>query len=508
MGLAEDEGLEAGRLSQTVITSEESKGPKVGSLIRVYPGKPEALVVRFPYLQAAARSRSSGRRWHHPENTCRFLTRTNARTISAFPAEMKRSPPLTRPWGSLGGRSCRHLSLTEEAYVSWIARFLRQPGPPLAERGETEIGRFLSALAVEAHVGSSTQNQALNALLFLFRQVLGKEIGFVQGVVRAKKTQRLPVVLAKDEVRLILGAMSGTPRLMAALLYGAGLRLMECCRLRVKDLDFAQNQLIVRAGKGDKDRHTMLPAATRSPLLRHLEDVRLLHREDLRNGLGSVALPDALARKYPSAPKEWGWQWVFPAASHYVDGETGVRRRHHLHETVLQKAFKEARIKAGIAKPAGCHTLRHSFATHLLEDGHDIRTIQELLGHSDVSTTMIYTHVLNRGGRGVLSAGQWGGLRRGGGDAVVPAVPALSRADGFSRNGDRPGDGAADRRAPRRAGLGRERAGSWGDVLLHAAGGVAAQPGGGERGRRGDSGAIAHRRPIGFHRAPFPIHRP
>ncbi len=414
MGLAEDEGLEAGRLSQTVITSEESKGPKVGSLIRVYPGEAGRLVVRFPYSpeRVAKIKTIEGRRWHHPEKYWSVPDKDGMleRLGALFPAEAEEKPSAHSPLGgSLSGRvraaiAARHLSpRTEEAYVSWIARFLRQPGPPLAERGETEIGRFLSALAVEAHVGSSTQNQALNALLFLFRQVLGKEIGFVQGVVRAKKTQRLPVVLAKDEVRLILGAMSGTPRLMAALLYGAGLRLMECCRLRVKDLDFAQNQLIVRAGKGDKDRHTMLPAATRSPLLRHLEDVRLLHREDLRNGLGSVALPDALARKYPSAPKEWGWQWVFPAASHYVDGETGVRRRHHLHETVLQKAFKEARIKAGIAKPAGCHTLRHSFATHLLEDGHDIRTIQELLGHSDVSTTMIYTHVLNRGGRGVLS---------------------------------------------------------------------------------------------------------
>jgi len=268
---------------------------------------------------------------------------------------------------------------------------------------EAEIGRFLSSLASEAHVSASTQNQALNALLFLYREVLGKDIGYVNGVVRAKKPRRLPVVLTKEEVKRVLHCLSDTPWLMAMLLYGAGLRLLECCRLRVKDIDFSQHQIVVRAGKGNKDRYTMLPTAAKEPLLRHLHVVKGQHQKDLRRGLGGVALPSALERKYTHAGKEWGWQWVFPASSHYTDRITGEQRRHHLHESVLQRAFKEARLKSGIAKPASCHTLRHSFATHLLEDGYDIRTVQELLGHKDVSTTMIYTHVLNRGGRGVHS---------------------------------------------------------------------------------------------------------
>ena len=269
--------------------------------------------------------------------------------------------------------------------------------------GEPEIARFLSSLATDRHVSASTQNQALNALLFLYHQVLEKKIGLIQGVVRAKRPRRLPVMLTREEVKRVLNCMSDTPWMMAMLLYGAGLRLMECCRLRVKDIDFARNQIVVRAGKGDKDRYTMLPAAVKEPLLKHLKTTKWQHEEDCSKGLGRVVLPHALERKYPNAGKEWGWQWVFPATSHYIDAATGEKRRHHLHESVLQKAFKEARLKAGIFKPAGCHTLRHSFATHLLEDGYDIRTVQELLGHSDVSTTMIYTHVLNRGGKGVRS---------------------------------------------------------------------------------------------------------
>jgi integron integrase len=299
----------------------------------------------------------------------------------------------------------RHYSyMTEKAYVGWIKRFIffhnkRHP----AEMGEPEIARFLSSLATDAKVSASTQNQALHSILFLYQEVLQRKVGFVDGVVRAQRPKRLPVVLTREEVRKILGTMNGTPWLMAMLLYGAGLRLMECCRLRVKDIDFSQSAITIRHGKGGKDRHTMLPAAAKDRMYKHLQHVKRLHDEDLKQGLGRVALPNALDRKYPNAPRDWGWQWVFPATSHYTDRINGEKRRHHLHESVRQKAFKEARIKAQVFKLAGCHTLRHSFATHLLEDGYDIRTVQELLGHSDVSTTMIYTHVLNRGGKGVRS---------------------------------------------------------------------------------------------------------
>src|SRR3989337_2602415 len=269
--------------------------------------------------------------------------------------------------------------------------------------GEAEVAAFLSSLASESHVSASTQNQAFNALLFLYQEVLHRKIGLAQGVVRAKRPRRLPVVLTKEEVGRLLACLDGAPWLMSMLLYGAGLRLMECCRLRVKDIDFSKNQIVVRAGKGDKDRHTMLPAAVKEPLLRHLQAVKRQHEEDLKAGLGRVSLPNALDRKYPNAGKEWGWQWVFPATSHYTDQVTGEKHRHHLHESVLQKAVTEARLSAAIFKPAGLHSLRHSFATHLLEGGYDIRTVQELLGHRDVTTTMIYTHVLDRGGKCVRS---------------------------------------------------------------------------------------------------------
>lgn len=299
----------------------------------------------------------------------------------------------------------RHYSYrTEKAYVHWIKRyiFFHNKRHPI-EMGEAEIARFLSSLASDSHVSASTQNQALNALLFVYREVLNKDVGYVNGVIRAKRPHRLPVVLTRQEVRSILGVLNGSDWLMAMLLYGAGLRLMECLRLRVKDIDFTSNQIVVRAGKGDKDRHTMLPTAVKEPLAKHLEVIRRQHQRDLERGLGRVTLPNALERKYPNARKEWGWQWVFPATSHFTDRATGERRRHHLHESVLQKAVKESVQKAGVPKPASPHTFRHSFATHLLEDGYDIRTVQELLGHRDVSTTMIYTHVLNRGGKGVFS---------------------------------------------------------------------------------------------------------
>jgi integron integrase len=299
----------------------------------------------------------------------------------------------------------RHYSpRTEDAYVHWIKRFIffhnkRHP----VEMGEKEIARFLSSLASEQHVSASTQNQALNAILFLYRHVLSKDIGYVDGVIRANRPKRLPTVLTRQEVKSIFVCLDSSDWLMAMLLYGAGLRLMECLQLRIKDIDFAGNQILVRAGKGDKDRYTMLPAAVKEPLAKHLDLIRRQHQRDLERSQGRVALPNALERKYPNAGKEWGWQWVFPATSHYIDKVTGEKRRHHLHESVLQKAVKEAVRKTGIPKPASPHTFRHSFATHLLEDGYDIRTVQELLGHRDVSTTMIYTHVLNRGGRGVNS---------------------------------------------------------------------------------------------------------
>jgi len=299
----------------------------------------------------------------------------------------------------------RHYSRrTEEAYVGWIRRYIlfhgkRHP----AEMAEEEITRFLSSLAVDRKVSAVTQTQALSAILFLYREVLKRDLGWLQNVTRAKAPQRLPVVLTRAEVRAVLRELGGTNLLVSTLLYGAGLRLLEGLRLRVKDVDLGANQVLVRDGKGQKDRVTMLPATLRDPLRKQLEGVRVQHEEDCARGAGWVELPNALDRKYPNAGQEWPWQWVFPATRTYVSLETGQRRRHHLHESVVQRAVREAVRKAKVTKPATCHTFRHSFATHLLEDGYDIRTVQELLGHRDVGTTMIYTHVLNRGGRGVLS---------------------------------------------------------------------------------------------------------
>ena len=293
---------------------------------------------------------------------------------------------------------------TEEAYVHWIKRFIYFSGKRHpATLGEPEVTAFLNHLAVQRKVAASTQNQALSALLFLYKEVLGRELPWLDGVQRVTRPPRLPTVLTRAEAERLLAQLDGTPWLLASLLYGAGLRVMECLRLRVKDVDFAYRQILVRDGKGEKDRVTMLPAATADPLRAHLERVRLLHARDLREGFGEVHLPYALARKYPRAACDWCWQYVFPSKCRSVDPETGVIRRHHLDESVPQRAVKEAARAAGIAKPVSCHTLRHSFATHLLEAGYDIRTVQELLGHSDVSTTMIYTHVLNKGGRGVQS---------------------------------------------------------------------------------------------------------
>jgi integron integrase len=299
----------------------------------------------------------------------------------------------------------RHYSRrTEEAYVAWIRRYIlfhgkRHP----ADMGAAELTAFLSSLAVDGRVAASTQNQALSALLFLYREVLELDLPWLDGVVRAKRPQRLPVVLNREEILAVLRRLDGVPRLMASLLYGSGLRLLECCRLRVQDVDFPAHQILVRGAKGDKDRVTVLPAAIKADLARHLERVRAQHQRDLQRGAGWVELPTALARKYPNAGREWVWQWVFPATRMYRDRVTGQIRRHHLHESVLQRIVKVAVYRAGLAKRATPHTLRHSFATHLLEDGRDIRTVQELLGHRDVSTTQIYTHVLNRGPSGVRS---------------------------------------------------------------------------------------------------------
>ena len=290
---------------------------------------------------------------------------------------------------------------TEQAYVGWIKRYIhfhdvRHP----SEMGAPEVEAFLTHLAVKEHVAASTQNQALSALLFLYREVLHQELGPVDAL-RAKRPQRLPTVLTKDETLRLIGCLSGTHQLMAKLIYGSGIRLMEC--LRVKDLEFERRALIVRDGKGAQDRVTVLPDTLVPLLQEHLQRVKALHEQDLAQGYGAVYQPDALARKYPNADREWGWQYIFPASSLSQDPRSGVTRRHHLHESGLQKAVKEAARLAGIVKPVGPHTLRHCFATHLLEAHYDIRTVQELLGHKDVKTTMIYTHVLNRGGLTVRS---------------------------------------------------------------------------------------------------------
>jgi integron integrase len=301
-------------------------------------------------------------------------------------------------------RSRHYSKRTEQAYYLWVKRFIyfhkiRHP----AEMAEPEINAFLTHLAVKEKVSASTQNQALSALLFLYRHVLEREVGDLGNVVRARKPKRLPVVMTREEVKNVLAQLRCDKWLMASLMHGAGLRLFECLQLRIKDIDFSRNELLVRDGKGAKDRVTMLPESLKKPLQKHLGKIKRIHQKDLAEGWGRVRMPTALDRKYPNAPAEWRWQWVFPQANCWKNKKTGQQGRHHMDESIIQRAVKDAVSKAGLTKHARCHTLRQSFATHLVQDSYDIRTVQELLGHKDVKTTMIYTHVLNRGPSGVRS---------------------------------------------------------------------------------------------------------
>lgn len=358
--------------------------------------------------------------WSHWRNSARSLLPSHP-TIARESTGASRAGPREHADGSyLDGVRVRHREVlatmiaeirrrgysirTEQTYEAWVCRFIAfADDKDPRQLGRAEIGVFLEDLAVRGNVAASTQNQALNALVFLYAQVLKQPLEELGNFVRAKRPRRLPVVLTPQEVARLLSGMTGVYRLMAALLYGTGMRLMECIRLRVQDVDFQYRQIVVRDGKGKKDRVVPLPGTLIEGLVRHLEAVRALHQGDLEKGFGEVHLPDALARKYPGAAKEWGWQYVFPSGRLSVDPRSGATRRHHMHENGLQRAVKQAAQGAQLVKRVNCHSLRHSFATHLLERGHDIRTVQELLGHADVSTTMIYTHVLKRGGQGVMS---------------------------------------------------------------------------------------------------------
>lgn len=332
-------------------------------------------------------------------------------TITPTPAAaLKDTPPVSPQQPRLLDRvrdrlRVKHYSYrTEQSYVHWIKRFIlfhgkRHP----ADMGAAEVEAFLSHLATDREVAAGTQNQAKHAVLFLYKEVLGVDLPWLTGITSAKASRRLPVVLTQVEVTRLLSHTRGLRGLIVQLLYGTGMRLMEALRLRVKDVDLQRRQIVIRGGKGDKDRVTMLPESLVAPLQARLAERRKMHDIDLAKGLADVELPTAIARKYPGAGREWGWQYIFAAADYSTDPRTGVIRRHHIHEKTIQRHVRDAARAAGIAKPAHPHCLRHSFATHLLEAGYDIRTVQELLGHADVSTTMIYTHVLNRGGRGVVS---------------------------------------------------------------------------------------------------------
>jgi len=333
------------------------------------------------------------------------MTEVLERSATAAPVKSD-TPKAPRLLDQVRERICvlHYSRSTEKTYLYWIRFYihfhgLRHP----RDMGAAEVEAFLSHLAAARDVSASTQNQAMHAVLFLYKQVLGVELPWLDNITHAKPSKRLPVVLTQGEAQLLLAATRGTPGLVVRLLYGTGMRLMEGLRLRVKDVDFERNQITIRAGKGGKDRVTMLPASIVPDLRAHIAQRRIWHDKDLATGHADVELPHALERKYPNAGREWGWQYIFAAADYSTDPRTGVVRRHHVHEKTIQRQVKEAAQRAGINKPAHPHTLRHSFATHLLEAGYDIRTVQELLGHSDVATTMIYTHVLNKGGRGVVS---------------------------------------------------------------------------------------------------------
>ena len=299
----------------------------------------------------------------------------------------------------------KHYSIrTEQAYLDWIKRFILHFDKQHPKNlGAADVETYLTYLAVEGKVAASTQNQAKSALLFLYRQVLEIELPWLDNIEQAKAPKRLPVVMTRAEVQAVLSRLEGTHWLVANLLYGTGMRILECLRLRIKDIEFTRREILIRDGKGFKDRVTMLPLALLNPLREHLNNVKSLHDQDLAVGYGSVYLPNALEKKYPTAARDWGWQYVFPTKGMSTDPRSGETRRHHVQEQTIQRAVKQAVRDANLVKPATPHTFRHSFATHLLEGGYDIRTVQELLGHSDVATTMIYTHVLNKGGRGVVS---------------------------------------------------------------------------------------------------------
>ncbi len=395
--------------------------------IRIRPGKEGQLIVHVPYSpeRVAKIKTVAGRRWHQQEKhwTVPQTKETVTQLVALFTGEPTEVDPALDIWpvprqekrtpdtsSALFERLERELRArhyarrTEQAYGHWIRRFTRfYHGRPPAEMAEPEINRFLTHLAVTEKISASTQNQALAALLFLYRHVIGRDIGDLGEVIRARKPERLPVVMTREEVRAVLANLTGDKWLMASIMYGAGLRLMECLRLRVQDIDYARSELLIRDGKGAKDRMTMLPESVKAPLQDHLQQVQAVHQQDLAEGWGRVVLPHALDRKYPNASRDWRWQWVFPQDHRWMNDKTKEQGRHHVDESLVQKAVRDAVAKAGLTKRATCHTFRHSFATHLLESGSDIRTVQELLGHRDVKTTMIYTHVLHRGPAGVRS---------------------------------------------------------------------------------------------------------